>query len=435
MLNTAAVGLLQYIPEPNLPGFVDNFHLQTRVPTQTTRINTRILHTISPRFHARVIYNFNQGASHSFQSFPSLESSSATRGQSVTLGLTQNWSRQLVNDTQLIYSRNRSRSLNNFANQANVAGALGITGISTAPIDFGVPQVNFTNFTDVSDAIPSLIRNQTFRFVNGLTYSMTKHTLQTGVEIRRVENNTFSDPTPEGLFTFNGLVTAQVDANGRAVRGTGFDLADFLLGFPSSTNVRFGTPSKYFRSWGYIGYATDDWRIRPSFTLQYGVRYEAYTPPSELYGHISNLDVNPTLTQVAVIVPGQIAPFSGNLPPSLIRGQYNNWSPRLGFAWRPPIKAASGRFATTVRGGYGMFYNPSIYNQLQSELANQPPWAISQLRQTSSNQFLTLQNGFPGSPGNVLSNTYAVNPNYRVGYAQIWNLWSRLRCHRTHLWC
>src|SRR5262249_15992946 len=47
---------LNFYPEPNLPGFVDNFHLQTRVPTQTTRINTRILHSISRKLNARVIY-------------------------------------------------------------------------------------------------------------------------------------------------------------------------------------------------------------------------------------------------------------------------------------------------------------------------------------------------------------------------------------------
>ena len=98
------------IPEPNVPGagLVDNYHLQTRVPTQNTRINTRILQTISPKLNARVIYNFSEAANHAFQSFPSLESNSGTRGQSVTLGLTENFSRAWINDSQLIYSRNRA---------------------------------------------------------------------------------------------------------------------------------------------------------------------------------------------------------------------------------------------------------------------------------------------------------------------------------------
>ena len=49
-----------------------------------------------------------------------------------------------------------------------------------------------------------------------------------------------------------------------------------------------------------------------------------------------------------------------------------------------------------VRAGYGMFYNESIYTQLLSELANQPPWSTSQLRIAGANDVLTLQNGFPG---------------------------------------
>jgi outer membrane receptor protein involved in Fe transport len=103
--------------------------------------------------------------------------------------------------------------------------------------------------------------------------------------------------------------------------------------------VRFGTPSTYFRSWGTAGYFTDDWRVRPDFTLQLGVRYEFFTPPTELYGHLSNLDFDPATSQVAVVIPGQSAPFSGAVPNSLVRPDYNNWAPRIGIAWRPPIKS------------------------------------------------------------------------------------------------
>ena len=146
-LNSTALQLLQFFPQPNVTGagLADNFHLQTRVPTQNTRINTRILQTISPKLNARVIYNFSEAASHAFQSYPSLESNSGTRGQSATLGLTQNYSRAWINDSQLIFSRNRVLNLNSFANVDNVSGDLGITGISSAPIDFGLPQLSFTN--------------------------------------------------------------------------------------------------------------------------------------------------------------------------------------------------------------------------------------------------------------------------------------------------
>jgi hypothetical protein len=55
-------------------------------------------------------------------------------------------------------------------------------------------------------------------------------------------------------------------------------------------------------------------------------------------------------------------------------------------------------------------------------MANQPPFAVAQTLQTSAATPLTLQNGFPPAPPNVVANTVAVNPHYRVGYAQVWNL-------------
>jgi len=410
LLNPAALGLLQYIPEPNLPGVVDNFHLQTRVPTLQDRLNVRVLHSISPKLNARIFYGFSQSTNHAFQSFPDFESDVATRGQSVTLGLTQNLSRSWINDSQFIFSRNRVETLDNFAFKNDVATALGITGVSTAPIDWSVPQLSFNNFTKVAPAVPSLVRNQTYRFVDAVTYMLPKHTLTFGAEVRRIENNTASDPTPEGLFTFSGLVT-------------GLDFGDFLLGLPDSTNARFGTPSNYFRSWGTAGYASDDWRARSDFTLQFGARYEFFTPPWELYGHLANLDYDPATSQVALVTPGQAAPFSGTLPDSLIRPGYNNWAPRIGIAWRPPIKALQDRHSTVVRAGFSTFYNESIYTQLLSELVNQPPWSTSELRITGGSDVLTLENGFPAAVAgrNTIQNTYAVNPNYRVGYAQIWN--------------
>ena len=74
-------------------------------------------------------------------------------------------------------------------------------------------------------------------------------------------------------------------------------------------------------------------------------------------------------------------------------------------------------------GSYrGMFHNLSIYNQLAASMANQPPHAQAQTRQTTVTNLLTLQNGFPPvTPGSV-PNTIAVDPFYKIGYAQMWNL-------------
>jgi len=422
LINPIATALLQYVPQANLPGLTDNFEFQTLVPSATERFNARVNHTISKKLSALATYSLSDTHSHSFNDFPSLEANQDTLGQSAQIGLTQNWTKSLINSSNLYFTRSRSQTLNLFSNADDAAATLGITGISTTPLFYGLPAIGFTNFTGISTPSPSLQRSQTWRFVNSLQVLKSKHTVTIGYEMRRVDSNSLSDPTPNGAFTFDGLLTAQLSGSGQQVAGTGYDFADFLLGLPQATSIRYGTPSVYFRNWAFIGYAQDDFRVNAHLTFLYGLRYEAFTPPDELYNHIADLDVNSNFTEVALVLPGQTGPFHGAFPDSLVRGQYDHFSPRVGLAWRPTNKWLAGKHGTTVRAGYGLFYNESIYHQLGAEMANQPPFAFAQTLEASATTALTLADGFPTQSSSVVPNTIAVNPNYKVGYAQIWTL-------------
>ena len=76
-----------------------------------------------------------------------------------------------------------------------------------------------------------------------------------------------------------------------------------------------------------------------------------------------------------------------------------------------------------VRLGYGIYYNPTALNRLATELSEQPPFAETQTLTTSAANVLTLQNGLATAPTNAtMLNTYAVQKNYQVGYAQSWNV-------------
>ena len=229
--------------------------------------------------------------------------------------------------------------------------------------------------------------------------------------------NTYADPTGRGVYEFSGLMTSQLDASGNSDPATGLDLADFLLGLPETTNVQFGTSSNYGRNWQFATYAQDDWRIKPRFTVNLGVRYEIATPFDEIHNHLATLVVNPSVTQVAVVVPGQVSPLGGNLSNSLIHPNYNDVAPRIGIAWKPLNNGGP-----VLRAGYGIFYNGAIFDQLYNEMINQPPWAQARTLVTSPSQLLTLENGFPASAPDTVTNTIGVDPNYKVGYAQIWNL-------------
>src|SRR5205814_3324823 len=121
---------------------------------------------------------------------------------------------------------------------------------------------------------------------------------------------------------------------------------------------------------------------------------------------------------VAVVPPGKPGPYTGDFPSSLVNPDKNNFSPRVGIAWRPTPK---GRLL--VRSGYGIFYNGSIYSHFTRQLGSQPPFAASSGTLTTSiAQPLTLQNGFPTVASSIITNTYAIDRYYGLGYAQTWNL-------------
>ncbi|MGA8222771.1 MAG: TonB-dependent receptor [Candidatus Acidiferrales bacterium] len=430
-LNPAAQALLNTIPLPNLPGTVQNFLLQGSTPFNSDTLNLHVIHTINSKFSLTGAYNFNSQRQETLGNFPGIAGHQSTLNQSTDIGLTQTWAPKLVQDTHINWSRSRVQVLSDNSFTNDIAGKAGITGVSTDPLFFGIPTLSLTSFSGPNDPIPSLVRNQTWRFTDNLTYTRNKHTMKFGGEIRRIQLNSQSSPQPRGNFVFTGIMTSQLDATGQPLPGNapGNDLADFLLGLPYSTRVQFG-PNLYLRSWDFIGYAQDDWRVTKRFSFLYGLRYEAVTPPIELNNQIANLDLNSTATAVNVVTPAAAGNFfNGNYPRALVHGDYGNWAPRVGFAWQPfDIKPK-----TVVRGGYSIFYNVSAFNTLaQQYLAYEPPFATSQNVITSAAQVLTLENGFPGKTQSSTTmactlstpclNTGGVDPSYRDGYAQIWTL-------------
>jgi trimeric autotransporter adhesin len=420
-IDAAAAGLLAYYPQPNEPGTVQNYLLQTTVPVNNDSLNVHIIHTINSKFSVTGGYNLNSQRQNTYGNFLDTAGTQSSLSQAVTLGLTHNWSPYLVETTQLNWSRARTKILSDNSYVNNVAGDLGINGVSTDPLTYGIPAIDFTSFSALNDPVPSLVRNQTLRLSDSLKWVHGKHTITFGAELRRIQLNSEASPVPRGQFTFTGVLTSQLDASGQPIANTPttepyYELADFLLGLPYTTSVQFG-PNIYLRSWDTIAYGQDDFRVNKHFTFLFGVRYEAATPPVDKYDQIANLDLNALATGVAVVTPSGIGPYSGQYPRALIHGDYGNWAPRIGFAWQPQFIKPK----TVVRGGYSIFYNEAIYNSLaQQYLGYEPPFATYQSLYTSAAQTLTLENGFP--PTDAITNRGGVDPFYRDGYAQIWTL-------------
>src|SRR5208337_602829 len=283
---------------------------------------------------------------------------------------------------------------------------------ATDPLDWGLPALQFTNFGAPNLAIPSLTRNQAFRAMDIFLRNVGKHNIRVGGELRRVEQNLLKNPNARGTFAFSGYTTSDFTSNGLPAANTGFDFADFLLGLPQTTSVQFGDPSNYFRSWVYDAFIQDDWRATAHLTILYGLRYEYFAPFTEKYGHLSDLTFGPGFSSAAVVT-GQ---NPGNLPGSLLRGDDHNLAPRFGLAYRP-----WSQHSLVMRAGYGLFYDGSIYSRLYTNMASQPPFAQASTLVTTPQEVLTLEKGFPKLGPNVLTNNYALDPNFRTPYAQTWN--------------
>ena len=280
-----------------------------------------VLHTINAKFNVQVGYNYNGSGSNTLGSFAQVGGTQATRNQNLDLGLTQNWTPKLRQRlAHKLQPQPHSDSERQFLRQRHRL-ASGNRGRQPDAIDFGYPGLNFTSFSGFGDPVPSLTRNQTLRFLDTLTLVHKKHTMKFGGEVRRIQLNTDTNPDPRGQFSFTGLLTSEL-ANGAPVAGTGNDLADFLLGDPYSASGRFGITNDYFRSWDFIAFAQDDWRVNSHFTLLYGLRYEAVTPPIEISNQISTIDLDPNIINIAPpcptcaaqVLPGGTGPSAANIP-------------------------------------------------------------------------------------------------------------------------
>jgi hypothetical protein len=379
-------------------------------------LGVRLQGSITTKDRLSLNQQYSRNSSTSEQLF-GFHDTSKGYGLSSTVGWTHVFKPRFNNNASLAFSRNITQATPYFAYTTNVSGDLGITGTDTTPIDYGPPTLKFTNFGSLSDGTASLNRSQTTNFTDTITYvAHRNHNLSFGVGYRRMQNNALSFASSRGTFTFGGLLTTGLDSTGAKIPDTGYDFADYLLGYPQTSSLRTGNDNNYFRGWAANAYVMDDWRVRPGLTINYGVRYEFFSPYTELYNHLAGLDVNPSFTAVDVVTAGGTGTYFGKYPASLVNPDPNNFSPRFGFAWRP-----SQKHSRLIRGGYSIFYSGSSYSSFATQMAGQPPFANQvSLTSTLANP-LTLQNGFPASP-NTLTNTYAINPNYKLAYTQTWTV-------------
>jgi hypothetical protein len=391
-INPQAQALLALYPEPNFTGNQRyNYQIPSIRATHSDSVFTRINKGINQR--NQVFGDFGmQGTRTDSPSIFSFLDKTRQLGMNGSINWTNRPTQRFSMQFRYQFGRQITTTTPFFANRVNIAGLAGITGNNQDPINWGPPTLGFQSVQSMGDGLYSAARNET----NSVSYSSFwghgRHNVQFGGDLRRQQFNLISQANPRGQFSFTGAAT-------------GLDFADFLLGIPTTSSIAFGNADKYFRQTVYDGFFQDDWRMSGSLTLNLGARWEYETPISEKYKRLVNLNIAPGF--------GSYTTVTGN---GLVNSNGVDILPRFSFAWRP-IAASS----VIVRGSYGVYRNTNVYQSIATQMAQQAPLSKSLSVPNTPANPLTLKDGFNAVSG-VTQTTFAVDPNFKIGYAQNWSL-------------
>jgi hypothetical protein len=415
-IDPVAQALLALYPLPNVAGSsLYNYQIPVLNNSHQDALQTRLDKSIGHRDEVYGSFAFQSIRADGSNLFGFLDTTD-TLGINTTLNWQHRFNHSLYLDTGFRFNRLRTQVTPYFANRTNVSGLAGISANTPAtpygnnqdPTNWGPPSLTFSSgIASLTDAQSSFNRNRTDGIAPSLEWYRGHHNFTFGTDFRRQEFNYLSQQNPRGSYTFTGAVTGVSD------------FADFVAGIPDTSQIAFGNADKYFRQSVYAIYATDDWRIRPDLTLNVGVRWEYGAPITELKGRLVNLDVASGFSAVApVLGSSPTGPLTGqSYPTSLIRPDKSGVEPRLGLSWRP-IPGSS----MVVRAGYGIYQDTSVYTGTALQLAQQAPLSTSlNVQYNSATCRLSLANGFIPCPPTT-EDSFAVDPNFRVGYAQTWQV-------------
>ena len=205
----------------------------------------------------------------------------------------------------------------------------------------GLPNIGVTGFFTLGDAQqPFASRvNDVLTVADDFTWVRGPHVVKSGVELRRDRIALAFINRPNGNFTFNGQYT-------------GSALADFLLGMPQQYRQASGDPHMDGHTWTTSLYVQDDWRLRPTLTVQAGLRYERAAPFVERGDKLNAFHPGVQSTRFPQAPPGLVYPGDPGVPRGTYETDGNNLAPRLGVVWD-----LDGSATTVVRAGWGVFYD------------------------------------------------------------------------------
>lgn len=229
----------------------------------------------------------------------------------------------------------------------------GVSAYNVPPqISFSDGYATFGNASGINDR--NITTRPTFIINDMVTWTKGDHTMKFGMEYRKIMGNIHNNENEAGSFNFSRGATGLVGVN------SGSPIASFLLGAVNSGSATFrAVDSWYPRQHAWVLHAGDTWRMNNKLTVDYGLRWDYYSPSSEKFDRLSFFDpagANPG----AGGRPGRLA-FAGDSYGAASFGArypeeewYGGFAPRLGAVYSINDK-------TVLRTGWGIFYTQAFY--------------------------------------------------------------------------
>ncbi len=373
--------LLALIPGANVPG-TNTFAGSGSAPVDINQWTLDVSHQLKAkdRLHGYYVRQTDlrrePAAPVSFSTLPGFGDIRQATRQIFTFNETHTLSSNIVNELRM--GGNRIFITFKGANTQNPA-QFGFTGLSS----FGLPEILIqstgVDFGGVRN-FPQGRGDTTAVLADTLSWLRGRHDLRFGTEIRRSYNNNFGNDM--GLFTFANF-------------------ANFAAGNPSQFSFLQRPVDSSIAIGAYQFFVQDNYKMASNFTLELGFRYELNSTPTERFNRLVAFDPK-TGSLRRINSSGFDELYSTN----------HNFMPRVGFAWDPFKKGK-----TSIRAGYGIFYDQPVTNSVTALAAN-PPFSN---RVTITNP-PSFGNPFLGSPVGGVLQPNSISPDFRNSYTQSWNL-------------
>jgi Carboxypeptidase regulatory-like domain/TonB dependent receptor len=451
-ISPTAKALLTYIPLPNVNGQSGfNYENFQPTPARTDGTDLRVDQTISSKQSAYARFSRKNIISDAANPFLPNDVDSI-HNRSFLLSHTYTITPKLLNEFRYGFT-NVTTSVNFPIQGAAALSQLDLTGvhISQHPTAAAFPTFNFsagTGFESIGRDKAGITQSKTTQFSDNLTYTLGKHTLKGGIDIRRVRYFDLESFAPEFASDDFGSFLFQSTFTGNA-------FGDFLEGAPTTLNFAVSSPDVGGTATQYSLFAQDEYQVTSRITLSYGLRWQILPGFQEDGGNLANFDQRNN----SIVVPDALAGYlmsqkitpsnvafqqsfnacnlndtslpctkyvtasQDGLPQSLRNTYKGNFQPRVSVAYRPFNDTK-----TVVRAGFGI-YTMTNLGPLSFNNSGNPTSSLHSYANVNTAGPNTPQIQFPNTAPSALrvqigggSLDQGVDPNYRDPQSNQWNV-------------